>query len=145
MDTTKLTTNRMPNRGLMLLALAAGAGIAYFADPDRGAERRAKLRDQATSALRSGRETLGQLRSDFQDRANDVDGGYADVLGGSAVRSETGRLAPAPRFLAGSIGSALMALGLLRRGRTIPAALVGAGMLAQAVANRPRTRNVGRD
>ena len=56
----------------LLLGVGIGAAIMYFLDPGRGARRRALVRDQATSAVRSGRERMQQRAEDLRNRASGV-------------------------------------------------------------------------
>lgn len=53
----------------MLAALGAGATLMYLLDPDRGARRRAMLRDRMGSTLRSAEERLVTTRRDLANRA----------------------------------------------------------------------------
>ena len=53
----------------MLAALGAGATLMYLLDPDRGAARRAVLRDRVASSLRAADERLGASRRDLANRA----------------------------------------------------------------------------
>lgn len=49
--------------------LLAGAGLMYLFDPDRGARRRALVRDQAASARRRAARTLQATLEDVRNRA----------------------------------------------------------------------------
>jgi osmotically-inducible protein OsmY len=49
--------------------LLAGAGLMYLFDPDRGARRRALVRDQATSARQRAAHTLQSTFEDARNRA----------------------------------------------------------------------------
>jgi hypothetical protein len=217
--------NRNIDRTLALLAGAgAGASLLYLFDPDRGAQRRAVLRDRTKSAVRSSGCALGKAGRDFGNRMRGVmasaksagrhdhpsdhqlvervrsrmgrfvshpraievraEGGTVHLLGPiladeregmlEAVRSLKGvhaivdhlephrpeeripalqggvqpggapaelaqyNWAPAPRFMVGTLASALLSYGLRRRGGIgIPMALVGAGLLARSVMNAP--------
>ena len=194
------------NSALLLLAVAAGAGAAYFADPDRGAKRRSSLRRKAQYALGTGGDALDRVRTDLRKRARNVaakakafdvsnlplnvtdsqlvdrvrmhisdlvadareiavrsKGGIVELIG-SILMEERDRLLAAVRgvpgvrdvvdrmhtsfdddndgyerpspFVAGTVGTALLALGLARRGRALPAAFLGAGILAKALRSR---------
>jgi hypothetical protein len=196
---------------LWLLAFAAGASLAYFADPDRGSDRRARVGKGATSLFRSREDSLDKIRREVRKRArgvaktakaiassdfptdaqlvsrvrthleNFVDdaravavsarGGVVELIGSilfeerdrllAAVRAVPGvrsvvdhlhetyqeddrlaRGASAPRRIAaGTLGSALLAFGLSKRGHALPAAFVGAGLLARSFASGSRARS----
>lgn len=68
-----------------LVFMAAGAGAAYFLDPDRGRSRRTRARDQATAALR-------RQRREAQSRDRYVQG---QVEGAEARASGAGTFTPA--------------------------------------------------
>ena len=53
----------------MLAAVGAGATLMYLLDPDRGARRRAMLRDRVGSSLRTAEERLVTTRRDLANRA----------------------------------------------------------------------------
>ena len=99
----------MANYGKALASALAGAGLMYLLDPDRGARRRALMRDQATRArhrLTEGAEATGrdlrnrargtaaELRSRFRRETPD------DEILEERVRSVLGRVVSHP----GSIG-----------------------------------------
>jgi hypothetical protein len=52
-----------------LMGAAAGAGLAYFLDPDRGRGRRAKAQDMMAARLRKGSRDLDRTRRYAQGRA----------------------------------------------------------------------------
>ena len=62
----------------LLLGVGIGAALMYFLDPGRGARRRALVRDQATSALRSGRQRVQERAVDLRNRAS---GAVAEARG----------------------------------------------------------------
>jgi osmotically-inducible protein OsmY len=62
----------------LLLGVGIGAALMYFLDPGRGARRRALLRDQASSAVRSGRQRVQQRTEDLRNRAS---GAVAEARG----------------------------------------------------------------
>jgi len=108
----------------------AGAGLVYFLDPDKGAERRSRLRDRLGS-----RSTVS---SRYGARLGDIDGLEAANLGTSA----SGIM----ERMVQAAGGALIAYGFLRRGasgrvlRTL-----GVGMTAAGVRRHPgRTRRAER-
>src|SRR5215207_7542595 len=65
--------NQVSTQPRMLLAGAViGAALAYLFDPDRGAARRAILRDQVTSLLRSAGRDLNARARDVRNRSQGV-------------------------------------------------------------------------
>ncbi|HET6578785.1 MAG TPA: BON domain-containing protein [Gemmatimonadales bacterium] len=62
----------------LLLGVGIGAALMYFLDPGRGARRRALLRDQAGSAMRSGRQRMQERAEDLRNRAS---GAVAEARG----------------------------------------------------------------
>jgi uncharacterized protein (TIGR00106 family) len=70
---------RASGKGLtLLIGLGLGAALMYFLDPDRGARRRALVRDQASSALRQGGRGAQGIAEDARNRA----AGTAAEIGG---------------------------------------------------------------
>lgn len=53
----------------LLTGLGLGAALMYFLDPDRGARRRALVRDRTTSALRQGGREAQGIAEDARNRA----------------------------------------------------------------------------
>ena len=53
----------------LIMATGAGAALMYLLDPDRGARRRAMLRDRVGSTLRDAEGRLGESRRDLANRA----------------------------------------------------------------------------
>ena len=64
--------------GALLAGLGLGAALMYVLDPKRGARRRALIRDQATSALRTGRREFRHRTADLKHRA---EGAMAELRG----------------------------------------------------------------
>jgi osmotically-inducible protein OsmY len=64
--------------GALLVGLGLGAALMYVLDPKRGARRRALLRDQASSALRTGRREFRRRTEDLKHRA---EGAVAELRG----------------------------------------------------------------
>lgn len=61
--------NSLNRAGLIASGLAAGAAYLYLADPERGAERRAFVRDQAFKALCHSQDFLSAAGRDLRERA----------------------------------------------------------------------------
>src|SRR4030081_2869938 len=59
----------MPRVRTFLVATALGAAASYFFDPEKGAGRRAKARDQVDSVLRRGRHSALRTAMQIEDRA----------------------------------------------------------------------------
>ena len=66
----------MRDQGKFLGGILLGIGIAYLLDPDRGARRRAIVRDKASSA---GRRLTDNLDATTRDLRNRVRGGAAEL------------------------------------------------------------------
>lgn len=64
--------------GALLAGLGLGAALMYVLDPKRGARRRALIRDQANSALRTGRREFRRRTEDLKHRA---EGAVAELRG----------------------------------------------------------------
>jgi uncharacterized membrane protein len=86
-------------------ALGAGAGLMYFFDPDRGATRRAKLKDGATRAVNKTRSAAGTAARDLANRAHGIaartnsflkTGDADDETLAARVRSRLGRVVSRP-------------------------------------------------
>jgi hypothetical protein len=100
----------MLNRSYSWLGpMALGAAAMYFLDPDRGARRRALVRDKAIWAARKTRDGAAALGCDLQNR---VIGAAAEVRGmldrgpvddsvlDARVRAELGRVSSHPGAIA---------------------------------------------
>jgi hypothetical protein len=100
----------MKGPGKLIGGMLLGLGVAYLLDPDRGARRRAEVRDKATSAGRRLAENLDATTRDLRNRAagtaaelrgrfrgEEVDDAipHEPVRGGSQVVNEPG-VDPAP-------------------------------------------------
>ena len=59
----------MQGKGKLLSGILIGLGLAYLLDPDRGATRRARVRDQAASAGRRLTDNLDAKSRDLRNRA----------------------------------------------------------------------------
>jgi uncharacterized membrane protein len=96
------------NRTAMLTGLGVGAGLMYFLDPERGARRRALMRDRLTHASRITGDAAGATSRDIAHRASGV---AARIRGASdrgtvddrvlleRVRSQIGRAVSHPRAI----------------------------------------------
>jgi hypothetical protein len=67
---------------MKLTAFLEGIGIGalamYFADPDRGARRRAMVRDQAVHQVSSKRDALNVMTRDFANRARGIQSEFSN-------------------------------------------------------------------
>jgi hypothetical protein len=61
----------MNNKGV-LIGASIGAAVAYMIDPDRGARRRALVRDKLVRAARVTREAAGATSCDLTNRARGI-------------------------------------------------------------------------
>jgi hypothetical protein len=86
-------------------AMGAGAGLMYLFDPDRGALRRAMLRDSATHAIRRTGSAAGSTSRDLTNRARGLaahagsifrSGDDDDETLAARVRSRMGRVVSHP-------------------------------------------------
>jgi hypothetical protein len=59
-------------RGAIATGLGLGVGLMYFLDPDRGARRRARVRDQLIHASRCTSEFAGVAKRDLSQRLSGV-------------------------------------------------------------------------
>jgi hypothetical protein len=107
----------------------------------------AEEKDDLLSAIRSVpgvHEVVDHLE------AHEAEEGVPALQGGTRPPGAPFELAqanwsPAPRFLVGTLGSALLAYGLWARGRAgLSTALFGGGLLARSIANAPLRSAVGR-
>jgi uncharacterized membrane protein len=105
---------------------ALGAGLVWFLDPDRGAERRHRAVTRVGEWLQLGQETAGAWRGHYGARLGDLAGLEAANLPGGRASSGLGTVGLA------LLGGALTVYGLTRRGsRAVVARTVGAGLLAR--------------
>jgi hypothetical protein len=96
----------MQNRSISWIApLAVGAFAMYLLDPDRGARRRALIRDKAVWASRKTRDGAAALGCDLQNRATGLVAEMRGMFDRSAVddrklearvRAELGRVSSHP-------------------------------------------------
>jgi uncharacterized membrane protein len=123
----------MRARGVVA-GMALGAGLVYFLDQDRGAERRRLWRARLERALERGASATRWSAAEAPDtsiwhygsRLGDIEGLEAANLGGRAGRHGNGLLRQAA-------GGALTVFGWSRRGTAAAAArAVGAGLLASS-------------
>jgi uncharacterized membrane protein len=74
----------MNNRGSLLTGLGAGAGLAYLLDPDRGARRRARIRDTVVHAATATKRAVATTSRDARQRTY----GTAAAVRGRLSREE---------------------------------------------------------
>ncbi|HEV8345695.1 MAG TPA: BON domain-containing protein [Vicinamibacterales bacterium] len=91
-----------------MCGVGVGAGLTFLFDPDRGARRRALIRDKV---VRTGHKTRDALGATGRDLGNRFSGAMAEARGmfgndtaddrvlGARVRSELGRVASHPRAI----------------------------------------------
>lgn len=58
----------MESRGSLLAGVGVGAGLSYFLDPDRGARRRARMRDRVAHSATLTRRAVGTTSRDARHR-----------------------------------------------------------------------------
>jgi hypothetical protein len=95
----------MNKRGKLISALLAGAGLMYLLDPDRGARRRALVRDKAIRARHKLRDGFGATTRDLKNRAKGTVAGLRsrwrqeevdDEILHERIRSVVGRVVSYP-------------------------------------------------
>ena len=71
----------------VITAILIGAGLMYFFDPRQGAERRQKLseranqgREQMDTAMKAGRESIGDARYKFRTRIHEAHDQAEDAM-----------------------------------------------------------------
>lgn len=72
----------------MLMAAATGAAIAYFMDSERGAQRRAAVKQKAGHLKAQALPKIQELRhqaAEFTGEGNELEGSYAGNGAGSPV------------------------------------------------------------
>jgi hypothetical protein len=69
--------------------LAVGAGVMYFCDPDRGAFRRALVRDQAVRGVTELGESVNSAARDFTNRATGLMAETRTMLGTGPISDST--------------------------------------------------------
>lgn len=98
----------MRKEHIMAIGLALGAGLMYFLDPERGARRRAlvrdkllhtshELEDRAVSSVRRARNRAIGIA--HETRAQLTEGAVDDVVLVERVRSELGRAVANPKAI----------------------------------------------
>jgi uncharacterized membrane protein len=117
----------------------AGAGAMYLADPDRGARRRAMLKDRAVGALHDVEDIAGKAGRDVRNRAG--------VLRDGRMPAHRMRRHTPERQLAEGIGGALLALWGVARGGILglPVALGGLALVARTTTPRMRGHQLEND
>jgi hypothetical protein len=112
-----------------IAGLAAGAGLMYVFDPDRGARRRAHLRSELRRAGRNAAERAGDVAHVVAEKTQDLIEEIRDV-GVLTRKSRAQRIADGARRFATS-RAGRVALGTL----LAAAALSGGSRLAREVAH----------
>ena len=96
------------NNSVLLAAAGVGAALTYIFDPDRGARRRALVRDKAVHGARLGRRALDATMCDISNRARGFAAAARSGRGGGLVddirlieriRAKLGRVCSHPRAI----------------------------------------------
>ncbi|HEU4524769.1 MAG TPA: SRPBCC family protein [Gemmatimonadales bacterium] len=123
----------MSNKGQAIAGLVGGAALMFLLDPDRGARRRALLRDRAVS--------VRLVVSSSPEGVPSLQGGRRRESRAELLQENW---APATRLAAGAIGGAAVYRGLRSEGVGGPALIALGGMLlARALTNLPAERLIG--
>jgi uncharacterized membrane protein len=110
----------MNNRGSLLTGLGAGAGLAYLLDPDRGARRRARIRDTMAHAATVTKRAVGTTSRDARHRTYGTAASLRSRLGRDPiddrvlverVRARIGRVVSHPHAVDASATDAVITLG----------------------------------
>lgn len=146
----------MRKSNLLLTGIGLGAVSAYLFDPDRGKERRERIREGCESASRKIGERARRTRHEISRRAREARSRVGSLLGKDGVETAPrdpevearriedeqgangGEWSPAARVAAGSGGAlaATWAVGA-RAAAPILVGVAGLALLARSVANRP--------
>jgi uncharacterized membrane protein len=95
-------------RNVLVAGVGWGAGLMYFFDPDRGANRRARVRDRLTHAANRSTDVVSVVKRDLSHRASGAAARVRTAIGDrpvdnrilvERVRSRLGRVASHPRTL----------------------------------------------
>jgi uncharacterized membrane protein len=98
----------MNNQGLFVTGIGVGAGLMYVLDPDRGARRRAGLRDQFVHTANKAPDLVGATVRDIRNRAQGltstvgslfVADNASDEVMVQRVRSKLGRIVSHPHAI----------------------------------------------
>jgi hypothetical protein len=122
------------NLSLAAVGAGIGAGVMFLLDPQMGRRRRALLRDKSFSWTRQAACAIDKTSRDLKNRTQ---GTIVSIRSGHPMRGGFAILnsnwPPAIRFLAGSTGGAMSAVGL-KKGGTLGTVLSSIGMCAAAFA-----------
>jgi len=134
----------MESRGSLLAGVGVGAGLTYFLDPDRGAFRRARIRDRMAHSAALTRQAVGTTSRDARHRLYGTAasvrslmrrGEIDDQVLVERIRAKLGRLVSHPHAIhvVGSAGNVTLSGPILTR---------EASGLVRAIRHVPRVRSV---
>ena len=150
-------TGRIAGMASVVGGLAAGAGLAaWFLEPEKGGERRARVKDQLGRAARQASEALQGAQRRAEDgtrRLGDTAGRLraqatsaaqrATEQAGTVAETARERAAADPRLVEQLAGGVLLARGLFGAGfLRVPFGLLGAATLMRAMGGTERLRPV---
>lgn len=133
---------RGSSTGALLASLVAGAALAYLFDPARGAKRRALLRDQVASMLRSAGRDVNAKAIDIRQRGQGLVAEARNRMSDEPVSDEQ-LVARVRAALGHRIESVRPIEVVAEGGRIVLRGQVGADDIETAVATARGVRGVG--